>query len=397
MLPKDRKDEEMEELLFDYGDASDDIIKIDIEDSCGEPADVLDDAELAGLLADHEQTRLPQTAQERTAAGPDWKKPVLITVAVTLSLIMLALCCTVLYINYLFGSMNRFGEGDDISVPLQDETVGADYTGPTLDVTMPTTPIGAIESDNVINIMLLGEDERYGYPRGRTDSMILCTINKDAKTITMTSFLRDLYVTIPGYGDNRLNAAYVLGGIDTFKETMLWNFGVEIDEVVMVELDLFAKVVDILGGVTISMTQKEIDHLYERYPTKNWSFVVGANKLNGAQALAYSRIREIDSDFARSRRQQTVLKTIFNTYRSKPLNELLSITEKILPNLTVTMDEAEIWSYAYELFPMLAGCTLETNRIPVDGSYTGAVVNNMAVLVPDLDANREVLESIINP
>ncbi len=395
MFPEDRKDEELERLLEEFGSGS---AHKNADDPA--PKTVWDDPELSALLADHEKTELPKPApkQEKKRSV---KKTVLITIAIILALLMVALCCAVAYVNHLMGLMSRPTEStlpsgaENMTLP-PDETVGPGYTGPTMDVTMPTTPVDLIESDHVINIMLLGEDKTYGYYRGRTDSMILCTINTDKKTLTMTSFLRDLYVSIPGYGDNRLNAAYVFGGLELFKETMRFNFGITIDDIVMVELEAFCDVVDILGGVTISMTQKEADHLYEEYDHR-WTFAAGSNHLDGEQALAYSRIRKIDSDFNRSKRQQKVLQAILNSYKSKPIGELLNVTEKLLPYLTVTMSNEEIWDYAFALFPMLSGITVETNRIPAEGTYTGAIVNNMAVLVPDLEANRQVLESIIHP
>ncbi len=397
MFPEDKNNEEIERLLQEYGSSDDDIKLSGFEPE----ADALDDPALSGLMEEHTEPERPMP-ERKSEKKRNVKKVVLITIAVCLALMMLVLCSAVIYINHLMSLMNRPdsssepSDGSSLTLPT-DETLGTDYTGPTMDVTMPTTPAQVIESDHVINIMLLGEDDKAGYYRGRTDSMILCTINTDKKTLTMTSFLRDLYVTIPGHGDNRLNAAYVFGGFDLFKETMLWNFGVEIDDIVLVEFDVFGKIVDILGGVEISLTQKEVDHLHAEYPDNGWTFVTGTNLLNGKQALAYSRIRKIDSDFNRTKRQQKVLKAIFNAYRTQPLTELLSVTQKVLPYLTVTMSNEDIWSYAYELFPLLSGATIETNRIPAEGTYTSAIVNNMAVLVPDLDANRQVLESIIHP
>ena len=104
--------------------------------------------------------------------------------------------------------------------------------------------------DDLLNILLVGQDRREGEGRQRSDSMILCSINPDTKQISMISFLRDLYVQIPGgYSDNRLNAAYVFGGFPLLMDTLHTNFGVSIDGCFEVDFSGFQSVIDILGGV----------------------------------------------------------------------------------------------------------------------------------------------------
>ena len=112
--------------------------------------------------------------------------------------------------------------------------------------------------DDLLNILLVGQDRREREGRQRSDSMILCSINPDTKQISMISFLRDLYVQIPGgYSDNRLNAAYVFGGFPLLMDTLHTNFGVSIDGCFEVDFSGFQSVIDILGGVDIEMTSKE--------------------------------------------------------------------------------------------------------------------------------------------
>ena len=112
---------------------------------------------------------------------------------------------------------------------------------------------------NVVNIMLVGQDRRQNdSERQRSDSMILLTLNRSAQTLDMTSFMRDTYVEIPGWGGNRLNAAYVFGGIDLMNETFLNNFGVKIDGVVEVDFYDFVEIIDEIGGVDIEIKEEEV-------------------------------------------------------------------------------------------------------------------------------------------
>ncbi len=393
MVPNE-KDQALEQFLKEFEENNAEL-RVDPREELEEIKKLLDTPDTP--------RRMPRA---RSKKKKSWKKPVLITLSCFVAVILLFVGGVALYMNHLFSQFGRpddqlqsqpsFGESGFLTMP-PEETVAPDNTAPTVDasdVTMPTLPAEVIDSEHVINIMLVGEDAKYGYYRGRTDSMILCTINTKNKTISLTSFLRDLYVTIPGVGNNRLNAAYVYGGFELMRDTILWNFGVEIDHFVKVEMEVFGTVVDTLGGVDINLTQAEVEHLNSE---RGWNLAPGLQHLDGERALAYSRIRMIDSDFNRTRRQQNVLRSIFDTYKTKPLGELLSITEALLPNLTITLTNAELWDYMFKVVPMLMDLEISSQQIPGPGTFSGVIVDNMAVLVPDMEANREILENIIKP
>lgn len=343
------------------------------------------------------------------------KRTVLIVVAAIMAVVMLLLGGIWLYVDYLIGLL----VGDDPALQGSTGTVGtiipsfeSNFTIPTVGslptepviTTPPTTlpPANPIEVDDVINIMLLGQDDDMGYARGRTDTMILCTINTKTKTISLTSFLRDILVTIPrGWGQNRLNTPYIFEGYELLKETFEYNFGIQIDSIVLVKMMMFGQVVDMLGGVDIELDAREAKYLTDGFTALQWHFQPGVSRLNGQQALAYARLREIDSDFHRTRRQQKVLTSIFNEYKSKPLPELLSITQQILPLVdTYDMSKQEVYDYMFALGGMISGCTINTYQIPVDGTYqsqwaTDMWGNNMLVVGADLEANRNYLAQIL--
>ena len=118
--------------------------------------------------------------------------------------------------------------------------------------------------------------------------------------------------------------------------------------------------------------------------------------MTGAEALGYSRIRYIDSDFGRTQRQRNVLTAIFNKCRSLSVAQLYKLMEEILPMLKTNMDNATILSYAAQAAPLLSGLKLQTQRIPVDGSYKGVMIEGKGVLVPNLWKNQQVLKEILS-
>lgn len=247
------------------------------------------------------------------------------------------------------------------------------------------------KGSGVVNIMLIGQDRRENEGRTRSDTMILCTFNKKTKTLTMTSFLRDLYVAIPGYGSNRLNSAYAFGGMDLLDKTISQNFQVHVDGNVEVDFSQFAQIVDALGGVEMELRQDEAEFI--NYETGS-EYSAGTWVLSGDQALAYSRIRKLDADgdFSRTNRQRKVLSAILDSYRSASLPQMLSMTTQILPMITTDMSNMQILGHAMELFPMLSGLEIVSSRIPAAGTFSNQNIDGMAVLVPDLEANRQVLQ-----
>lgn len=255
----------------------------------------------------------------------------------------------------------------------------------------PDREAGISGSRKVINILLIGQDRRPGEEQARSDAMILCTIHKQSKQVTMTSFLRDLYVPIPGHQDNRLNAAYAYGGIQLLTETIETNFDIRIDGCVEVDFAQFANIVDILGGVTIDLRADEAQTINHEVVG---NLTEGSCLLNGKQALSYARIRSLDGDgdFSRTNRQRKVLKAVLEECSSADRKTMLVLLADILPEITTDMSNLKIMGYGLELFPMLGEMTVVSQHIPADGTYSAQMIRDMSVLVADMDAARELLE-----
>lgn len=269
------------------------------------------------------------------------------------------------------------------------------------DSTFPTEPpVPEQNYDHIVNILLVGQDRLPGQGRQRSDSMILLTFNKSLKSVTLTSFMRDSYVQIPGYKPNKMNSAYAFGGMKLLSETMQVNFGVEVDGCVEVDFNGFEQVVDLLGGVDVKLTAKEVKYMNH---ATNWGLQVGVNHLTGEQALVYSRIREIDSDYQRARRQRTVIMAIIEKYKTLPVMDMVDLLEDILPLVTTNIEKSEIIRYAWDLGPMLAGADYSTMRIPADGTFKGGMAKVRPGLAAwfqydiDFETNRRLLEQMMAP
>ena len=140
---------------------------------------------------------------------------------------------------------------------------------------------------DVINILLCGE-ESIGGGRGRTDSIMIATINQKDNQLKLTSIMRDSYVQIPGFSDNKINAAYHNGGMKTLIKTIKKNFGIAVDGYVLVNFDSFQKIVDAVGGIDITLDEQEVKYLNSTNyisDTSNHTLTVGKNHMNGNQAL----------------------------------------------------------------------------------------------------------------
>lgn len=325
---------------------------------------------------------------------------------VLLGLVLVAGICVTVYFSYLSNLVVRNDRveetlsQDQIDQIIAEDTVAPDATtAPVMDENDVNWGSGEgqlIEtSGDIVNIMLIGQDARDGAVRARSDTMILVTFNKNTKTITMTSFLRDLYVKIPGYGENKMNAAYAFGGMNLLDKTLEQNFGVRVDGYVEVNFSRFAEVIDLLGGVDMELRQDEaatVNLMTERYELGK-----GMVHMDGEQALAYSRIRHLDADadFSRTNRQRKVINALIEKFRNTKLTTLMGLMDDLLPMIATDMSNAELIDLAVDLFPMLAECTIVSQRIPADGAFSMATIQGMSCVVADMDAARELLEQTL--
>lgn len=314
--------------------------------------------------------------------------------------------------DYAYGKM-RYDDG--LAVVRQNETDDAEQA---IDMP-PVTPIitdtpayldtssynnGPRKEEGIVNVLLLGEEAiDSGTARGRTDIMMIGTMNTKDRSLKLTSLMRDMLVQIPGYKDNKLNSAYEVGGIPLLYQTIELNFDIHLNGYVLVGFDDFEDIINKLGGVSITLTQKEADYLnttnYISKPEyRNVSS--GLMHLNGNQALGYCRIRYIATgdhqlnDFGRTSRQRVVLNAIFDKYKSKSLPELLICFNDLLPLFTTDIQKDDFSNYLKQGISMNLN-QIENFRLPADHMFEEGYVRGMSVLIPDLQKNVDALHEFV--
>ncbi len=263
---------------------------------------------------------------------------------------------------------------------------------------------GTAEAE-VFHILLVGSDSRKQGGAGRSDTMILISVNEETEKIHMTSILRDCYVSIPKRGNNRINAAYAFGGGSLLLDTVESNFAVDVDKYVAFDFYSFVDVVDSLGGIEIDVSREEIpvlngyveelNKLNERPKEEYFVEQPGLQQLNGTQALGYARIRYVgNGDFQRTERQRVVIQKLFEKVKTMNLLELNDLLNVLLPKIKTNLTETEIVSLMFKVMSYLQ-YDLDSLCIPVKDSYDYMRVNGMSVLGIDLKKNQEALEEFI--
>lgn len=260
------------------------------------------------------------------------------------------------------------------------------------------------QEDYVYNILLIGVEALPQLGGERSDTMILISVNSKTKKIYMTSFMRDMYVPIPGYADDKLNAAYgKKGGAKLLVQTIEQNFQVKIDGYVKVGFDSFEWIVDRLGGVEITLTADEAAYLRTHDYISNPQYrnvVAGTQLMNGNQVLGYCRVRMVPtasgnhSDFGRTERQRTVLSKLFNRFKDTNIITLLSIFNDCIPQVLTDIPKEDM----QEVLEMVVEnriLTLESFRIPVAGGYENATVGKADILRVKWDKNITELHNKI--
>ena len=359
-------------------------------------------------------------SRSRKPSGFGWKQFGLSVLCLVLAFILFVMIFVTAFVDRALGQISIGGNGDDTlpsdgtlpSDAYTDPTLPSDFTGPTIDpdtVTLPTAPKDFLQHEKIVNIMLVGQDRRpHENYRTRSDSMILCTFNLVDNTLTMTSFMRDLYVQIPGHGGNKMNAAYQWGGMALLSETMILNFGISVDAFVEVDFSGFTKVVDTLGGVEVTMSQREADYMNTFYwgsgiDNSNWNLTAGTHVLTGEQALSFSRIRKVPTingtrdDFGRTERQRAVLNEVLRRCKTMDAGTAYALVTDLIPIVKTDISKGEIINYFLTLFPLLANTKIQTQRIPIDGSYELTWVGSLDVVLPDLEKNRQFLYDTLMP
>lgn len=313
------------------------------------------------------------------------------TIFISICIVLLIICYSafvgVCTINGYLNKINRYNIEDETVAPADEdfEVDGGEDTVKAEDLELVDAE--ELDDEELLNVLLIGQDRHIGQTgRTRSDTLIVVSINMETHRVSMISFLRDLYVQIPDYTSNRINAAYVFGGYNLLKQVFLKNFGIHLDGYIEVDFANFISVIDTLGGVDIYLTDDEAEIV-------GGDVTQGINHLTGKQALTYARIRQLDSDFGRTGRQRAVLLSVFNGVKSLGLSEIMNLLDTCLPLLTTSFTNIEITTYAVKLIPYASEIKVSTFTVPAAGTYADETVRGMMVLVPDIHKINSALKN----
>ena len=358
-----------------------------------------------------------KNASVKTGRG---KRTVLIILAAVLLILLGLGVFGVYYYNNLLGYVSRAERQEQELSDAELESI-LGYVPETLEdaaAAEGTNPVSpgqkqeTDEADPIVNVMLVGQARREEEDSKLSDTMILVSINKETKTLTLTSFLRDTYVKLPNYrnhvcGMQRINVAYNLGwrwagdlgGMEMLDQLILENFGVKVDHNVEIDFNSFRKIIDHIGGVTLEITRDEANYLNGCGLATRFS--EGTVTLDGDAALAYARMRKSngsDSDIHRTARQRKIITLLVQRLMKMNISQIDSLLKDILPMVLTDMSNEEITGLMMELIPLLPELTIVSNQCPSEGTYHGQMVTiggmDAAVLVPDLEPNRKMMMEI---
>lgn len=254
-----------------------------------------------------------------------------------------------------------------------------------------------VSDDNVTNILIIGEDIRdtADSTTGNTDVMMLVSINDETEEVTLTSFMRDMYVEIADSGGTyaKLNSAYAAGGAELTMKTLKNNFGIDVDKYVLFNFYSFIDIVDACGGIDIRISDEEAEGMQSPMAEQNdclgnaegtdYLTEGGTYHMNGNQALAYARLRYVgNADFERTARQRRVVSKIAEGAKELSLVELSDLLDDVLRDLETNLTDGEIAYLLYNSSTLL-DYEIKQLRIPADGMYTNETIRGQAVLVVD--------------
>lgn len=319
------------------------------------------------------------------------------------------LCCLLL-ITLLFPlgarmqSTNEPLSDDEIAAILyrmsQEENEDSAYLVLPDDYLEPVTGL-----DGMYRLLIVGVDTDDPRIRGRSDTMMLAVLDARNKQLKLISFMRDMYVQIPGHGHNRMNAAYVYGGAEALKNTLEKNFHVQADGYIAVNFAMMITLIDAIGGVDIEVEEQELKPLngiLEYYNYQNGKpeaegrlEQAGMQHLSGLQAMSYSRIRKIDGDYERVGRQQRVMMAIFNRMKNMQSEELMDI---MMQQIDFVATDVTIATAVSMMQDVVAMDTIDTRylRIPVSRSSRNTVLNKAYFIIPNLEKNQKAISEFLN-
>lgn len=341
-----------------------------------------------------------------------------------LALVLILALIVVFAFNHFYGKMNIDDGREDPAPTATPAPVVAEVTPtpePTPEPTATPEPLTEEEllmqelemeaaeliyNEDVYNILLVGSDSRDLEASARTDTMILVSINKGTKELWITSLQRDTWIDIPNWGNAKLNAANVYGGIDLLIQTIEEGFGIGIDNYAMVNFDDFIALADMAGGITVEMTADEIYYMNLHIIEMNhvmgkssndgiiWDLVDGTYHLDGRQTMGYCKMRELDGTTGRSARQRDAIMQMWGNIKKMSLVEMYKLVETAMGLVTTDMTKGQCASLML-LAPSVIDYDVYSHQIPAKGGYFSTMINGQSAYWVDYIVNRSYIRASI--
>ena len=245
-------------------------------------------------------------------------------------------------------------------------------------------------SKDVVNVLLIGEDDNEDGGVARSDTMMLCSVNKKTRMITLISFLRDSYAYLK-IGENeyyhRLNSALPYGGPAAVMDNISHLFKIRVDKYATVDFRSFPKIIDALGGVVVDVEEKEARYINRTAPSMRGEFPFGERvRLGGKQALVYSRIRKLDSDVERTQRQQKIIESLIKGAKGAGPRQLYRFLDQLAPYIVTNYTKAQLVGMVPQALGWMNYGTAKASFPILEGEATNAVtgaLRGMFLVVTD--------------
>ena len=338
-------------------------------------------------------------------------KVFLIILAVLLVLGGIVVAAGAIYYNKMMNKMNIIELPEDTYVYTEEtqltEATEAALTEATAAATEEVTEATTVvteppkaKAEDIINILVVGQSSRAGEESRMADTTMVVSVNTFDGTITVFSVLRDSYVKLPDYkghvcGRAKFTVCYglgyqwgdIAGAMEMTNICMRDNFGVEVDYNVEIDFESFIRVVDLMGGIEIELTEAEAKYLNADDLYVTYDVEPGLQYLDGMAALSYARMRKAegdnDSDIKRSARQRLVIETLLNKVRGLGLKELQSVADTLLPEITTTMTPADVVSVLTRIIPVFDQVKIVGETIPYGQTGWGEIIDIYDDGIPD--------------
>lgn len=262
------------------------------------------------------------------------------------------------------------------------------------------------EVPGITNILLLSSDARPGEDVSRSDSIMILTIDNINKKLKVTSLMRDMLVKIDGHGEEKLNHAFAYGGPTKTIETIQNNFGIKLNNYVIVDFNAFVKVIDAINGIEVTVKDYELDELNKYILDGGGSEEdllpsPGTYNLNGYQALSYARIRKVgNGEYERTERQRAVLQIALEKVKDMSTVKLVSLLNELFPYVKTNISLGNAMDYGFTALNVGKKCNFEIEqfRVPLDSISKGGIINNKGwvFVIDKVETSKALQEFIFN-